>query len=226
MLLATGGPASAGCPPGIEGARHVLLVTSPDMNSLEASLRRFERSRTGAPWREIGTASPAVVGAAGLGWAGDAPAMPAGEPRKREGDKRTPAGFFPLGRPFGAAASPRPGYRQLAPGEDICVDDLASPRYGQIVSRREDPAAHGEDMGRIALYRRGFVIDTPVDAAKRSGSCIFLHVWRAPDKGTVGCVALPEPAVADLQRWVEPGDVIAILPRREAEAALACLAKP
>ena len=224
-LVLGAGPAGAECPPALEKATQVLLVTAPDMGSLQATLRRFERPRPGDAWREVAAASPAVVGATGLGWA-DPAGAPADEPQKHEGDKRTPAGFFPLGRPFGRAASTLPGYLKLEPGQQICVDAVSSPSYGRIVSRHEEPKAHGEDMGTISLYRRGFVIDTPVDAARRSGSCIFLHVWRAPTKGTVGCVALPEPAVAELQAWVRPGAAIAILPRRAAEPVLACLTRP
>lgn len=221
-----GGPAHAQCPPAIAAATQLMLVTTPDMGSLAATLRRFERPDPAQAWREAAPASPAVVGATGLGWPAGASDSHADEPRKHEGDKRTPAGFFPVGRPFGTAQSKLAGYMRLEPGRQICVDDLASPRYGQIVSRREEPKAHGEDMGTVSLYRRGFVIDTPVDAASRSGSCIFLHVWRAPTKGTVGCVALPEPAVAALQEWIRPGAVVGILPKPEADKTLACLAKP
>ena len=225
--LATYGPAEAQCPPELHAARHLLLVAADATASPRASFRRFERSAPGQPWRPVGGAAPAVVGATGLGW-------PPGAshdnilrlPRKTEGDKRTPAGFFSLGRPFGFAASPRPDYLRLVPGQAICVDDPASPLYGRIVSPSEHPGAHGEDMGRVSLYRRGFVIDYPVDAAERSGSCIFLHVWRAAGKGTVGCVALSEADVEAVQAWARPGDVIGILPQREAEAALACLKTP
>lgn len=55
------------------------------------------------------------------------------------------------------------------------------------------------------------------------GSCIFVHVWRGPGKGTVGCVGLPEAKVVELQASLQPGAAIAILPRDAARGFEACL---
>jgi L,D-peptidoglycan transpeptidase YkuD (ErfK/YbiS/YcfS/YnhG family) len=71
---------------------------------------------------------------------------------------------------------------------------------------------HVEQMGGFSLYRRGLVVDYPSDRLRKSGSCIFIHVWRSRFKGTAGCIALPEPRVAALQRFAEPGAVIAVAP--------------
>jgi L,D-peptidoglycan transpeptidase YkuD (ErfK/YbiS/YcfS/YnhG family) len=224
-VTVAGAAARAECPALLKDAHRVLVVATPDMRSVEASLRRFERAPDRS-WRQVGGAVPAVVGLTGLGWAAGEAAAPAGEPRKQEGDKRTPAGLFRLGRPFGRAPASFPGYLRLEPDRDICVDDPSSPHYGEIIPRTGDPTAHGEDMGRVSLYRRGFVIDTPILAARRGGSCIFLHVWRGPESGTVGCVATAEGAVATLQNWARPGDVVAILPKAQADEVLACLGAP
>jgi zinc D-Ala-D-Ala dipeptidase len=59
-------------------------------------------------------------------------------------------------------------------------------------------------MRSIDLYRLGVVVDynaTPPAAGR--GSCIFLHVWRGPHSSTAGCTAMPEPALAELVRWLE-----------------------
>ena len=49
-----------------------------------------------------GEAIPAVVGRNGLAWGrGVRTDLPAGEPQKREGDGRAPAGIFKLGPAFG-----------------------------------------------------------------------------------------------------------------------------
>ena len=57
-----------------------------------------------------------------------------GEPLKVEGDKRAPAGIYPIGRSFGILASSRPNYLQVTP-DTICVHDLSSPAYNTIASR-------------------------------------------------------------------------------------------
>lgn len=223
--------AAADCPASLAQATQLLVVASPGMSSVKATFRRFDRAAVGEAWKEQGAASPAVVGltglgVTGLGWPGGDGKAGIGGPRKREGDNRTPAGIFPLGRPFGFAASSAPGYMQLAPGTQVCIDDPASPLYGQIVSRAQAGKTHGEDMGRVDLYRRGFVVDVPVSAARRSGSCIFVHVWRAPTRGTAGCVGLPEVKVAELQASLRPGALIAVLPRAAADRLTACLREP
>jgi L,D-peptidoglycan transpeptidase YkuD (ErfK/YbiS/YcfS/YnhG family) len=51
------------------------------------------------------------------------------------------------------------------------------------------------------------------------GSCIFVHVWRFPDRGTDGCYATSLERVEDVIRSVEPGrGVLVALPRSELNA--------
>ena len=79
-------------------------------------------------------------------------------------------------------------------------------------------------MGAIGLYRRGFFIDYPTNAAERAGSCIFVHVWRSKNSGTSGCVALTQSDVEAIQNWVRPREaVIAILPHVEAKTLETCI---
>ena len=94
--------ATGACPAALGEATRLVLVVTPDMQSVSATLRRFERASPAAVWTAVGKGEPAVVGKAGLGWGWTFAAYARdGEPAKREGDKRAPAGFYPLGRPFG-----------------------------------------------------------------------------------------------------------------------------
>lgn len=193
-----------------------MLVITPTMNSARATLQTFERAAPDRPWQPRSDPQTAVVGKAGLGWGltfRDAAAP--GEPLKKEGDKRSPAGIFALGPAFGFGASDLPGYVQIKKGVQICVDDPGSPYYSEIVTRAEaGKGVSGENMGAIPLYRHGLVVDYPTSAKAKSGSCIFVHIWRGPGQGTAGCVAAPETAVEDLQDWAgHGGAVIAILPK-------------
>src|SRR5262245_47670404 len=81
------------CPEPLATARGLVLVTVPTMTSSTATMRVFERPRVEAPWQLVHPAEPAVVGHRGTGWgAGFRDFAREGEPIKREGDLRTPAG--------------------------------------------------------------------------------------------------------------------------------------
>lgn len=213
------------CPATLEGAQKLVVVTTTNMDTARASVQKFERLGSGGPWRPVGKAEPAVVGSAGLAWGYPFRTFAApGEPIKVEGDKRTPAGIYRIGQSFGFAAAPLPHYLLLRTGETICVDDPASPAYNTIVPRSTiDSGISGEDMREIDLYRRGLVIDYPTDREHRAGSCIFIHVWRAPAYGTAGCVALPESSIAELQSFAQDGAVISILPASSPGQLQSCL---
>lgn len=214
------------CPPELARATRLVVVTTASMDDLHATLETFERAAPEAPWRRVSAAEPAVVGAAGLGWGGAHARLGSpGDPIKQEGDKRAPAGVFVLGATFGSDASARPGHVQLAPQMHVCVDDVASPHYGRIVTRAEAGAGtSGEEMWRIPVYQRGIIVDYPANAATRSGSCIFVHIWTSPDDGTSGCVAAPEATVARLQDWTSARPAaIAILPASARRRLASCL---
>ena len=217
----------AACPAALATASQLLLVSATSLNAQSARLRLFERASSDAEWLARGRPSNAVIGRNGLAWARSESDRPDGRARvKVEGDGKTPAGVFRLGAAFGFAASDVEGYVRLVPGRHLCVDDPASPSYNTVVSETPRPAGlKGEEMGKIGLYRRGFFVDYPTNAAQRAGSCIFVHVWRSPTSGTSGCVALPLPTVEELHRWVRPKQaLIAILPGPEAEELVRCLA--
>jgi D-alanyl-D-alanine dipeptidase len=204
---------SATCPQILQNATRLIFVTAPTMNAVAAEVRLFERDKPELTWRLAQAAEPAVLGLKGMGWGeGFEGLAQSGEPIKSEGDDRTPAGIFPAGRPFGFESSGHPGYLEIRP-DTVCVDDPSSAAYSTIASRASvGSKTHVEQMGGFSLYRRGLVVEYPSDRLRRSGSCIFIHVWRSRFKGTAGCIALPEPRVAALQNFAESGAVIAVAP--------------
>jgi hypothetical protein len=150
----------------------------------------------------VGEPIPIVVGSKGMGWgiglidAGQPGVRFEPEPIKIEGDGKSPAGVFALGTAFGYAAQPPPGlklpYLVLAPSIE-CVDDASSKNYNRIVDRSTvapdwNSSEHMRDVGES--YRWGVVIDhnatVPGRTAPRpgGGSCVFLHIWHSPDRGT------------------------------------------
>ena len=201
------------CPTLMQTAERLLLVTVPSVTASAASLRLYER-RADAGWAPVGAAQPVNVGTRGVAWGPTFRALAGdGEPVKVEGDKRSPAGFYAVGRPFGFAPSPLANYLRLR-ASHVCVEDPASPAYNAITSEKSLGRAAGtENMGRMPRYRRGLVIDYPTDAAARAGSCIFIHIWKGPGRSTEGCVTLPEQRVAALQKFANGHPtVLALLP--------------
>jgi len=203
IVAGTSMAAHAKCPSALDSALRLIVVTTPDMNSPRATLETFERAGPQSLWRPTGGLRDAVVGLKGLAWGTRFThlAQP-GEPIKQEGDRRSPAGIYAIGAPFGRDPSDEPGYMQLAVDQHMCVEDATSPLYGQIVAKSAIPQSLKVDqMAAEPLYRTGIVVDYPPDRAARAGSCIFVHVWRKPGKGTAGCVAMEEVNVTALRGW-------------------------
>jgi L,D-peptidoglycan transpeptidase YkuD (ErfK/YbiS/YcfS/YnhG family) len=206
---------SQSCPAPLDHSRRLVLVTAKAMNDATAEMRLYERASASEPWRAASEPEPAMLGRAGMGWSHFFRRYAhAGEPLKVEGDRRAPAGIYPIGRSFGILPSSRPDYLRVTQ-DTVCVNEPSSPHYNAITSRKLiAPNTSVENMSRaLPMYRRGLVVGYPTDGKARAGSCIFIHVWRSPTSGTAGCVSLPEPRVEALQDFAATGAVVAILPQ-------------
>lgn len=215
---------SSSCPLKIDFATRLVSVVTPTMASPVAELRIYGREFPTEEWMPIGEAAAATVGRKGLGWSFEqSDHGRAGEPRKTEGDARSPAGLFPVGVPFGTDGRGLDSYMPLRPGL-VCIDDPESARYGQVYQTSEDSILPShEKMWETALYRQGLVVEAPVSQEARSGSCIFLHVWRDPGQPTSGCVAADGAVVRSLQEELNGHRAaIAILPRDAAARYAGC----
>jgi L,D-peptidoglycan transpeptidase YkuD (ErfK/YbiS/YcfS/YnhG family) len=228
LLAALLSPAAAlaqSCPASLSDAKRLVLVTTESMDATPATAQLFERASVGDRWRALGPPEPALVGRAGMAWAPMFRHLArAGEPIKAEGDKRAPAGVYPIGQSFGTVPSARVGHLPVT-DDTVCVDDLESPAYNTITLRSViGPSVHAENMSKaLPMYRRGLLVDYPTDAAAKAGSCIFIHVWRSPTRGTGGCVSMPEERILALQEFAEAGTVLAILPRHALSRLRGCL---
>jgi D-alanyl-D-alanine dipeptidase len=218
-------------PPLLQSARQLILVVTPDWNAVQGSLRRFERPGPAEPWRPVGAPGAIVVGKNGT--ARDplmTPAIPG--PTKQEGDGRSPAGVFSLGRAFGFASPPDAAWLKLPYVPVVegveCVDDPASTVYNQIVDRRtvRNPDwTSAEKMREVGeAYRWGVVVNYNTPAVSRRGSCIFLHIGGEGGRGTAGCTAMAPEFLRDVMAWLDPAlsPVLVQLP----EAARSALKGP
>jgi L,D-peptidoglycan transpeptidase YkuD (ErfK/YbiS/YcfS/YnhG family) len=159
-----------------------VVVTAKTMSEMSAEMRLYERASVSEPWRAASEPEPAMLGRAGMGWSHFFRRYAkAGEPLKAEGDRRAPAGIYPIGPSFGILPSPRPGYLHVTE-DTVCVNEPSSRHYNAITSRKLiQPNTSVENMSRaLPMYRRGLVVGYPTDGKARAGSCIFIHVWRSP----------------------------------------------
>lgn len=202
--------------------RQLVLVTTPTWSATTGRLMRYERA-DGA-WRPVGAPATVNVGRSGLGWGRGLHASTTArrdEPTKREGDGRAPAGAFRLTGAFGYADEAATGLPyHTSTASSVCVDDPASPFYNRVFDAEATGRAADwtsrETMRRADdLYRLGVTVAHNGPTADASwapvagdaptpggGSCIFLHIERAPGVPTAGCTSMPAPTLASALAWL------------------------
>jgi D-alanyl-D-alanine dipeptidase len=219
------------------GGKKLIVVITPDWDSVQGTLTRYELKPkvvddrlqgmvTRWEWEKISEPIPVVVGRSGLAWdpelARQYPDLYPG-PVKHEGDGRSPAGGFQLKRGTFGFASSLPGSRMYIPLTSAieCVDDPASHYYAQIVDRTQVDQVDwnsSEKMRSVPGYRWGVVVNYNMDNPVRGdGSCIFLHQWSGPASGTAGCTAMAANDIETIVGWVDGKEraVLVQLPKTE-----------
>jgi L,D-peptidoglycan transpeptidase YkuD (ErfK/YbiS/YcfS/YnhG family) len=172
----------------------LVVVSVPSADATSGTLQRYERITAAAPWTAVGRPVPISVGAAGV------------SKDKREGDRRSPAGLFPLGPVFGTAkkADPRVAHIRAREG-GVCVDDSKSAAYGLITGVDAFPkGATWSSAERLTMYREAVVVGYNRPPQRGAGSCIFLHAWSYPGEPTLGCTAMSAGDLALLTGWMQP----------------------
>ena len=170
------------------------LIVHPDPQTIyRANITAWEK--TGDGWKQIFNAMLAVIGRNGI--------APLNE--KREGDGRTPSGIYRLSTAFGYEnhIDTKLSYRQVTEN-DHWVDDSESKQYNQWITGTPNAKSFENLKRDDDLYKYAVVIEYNTSPIKPGdGSAIFLHVWRAQDKPTAGCVATDETNVKRLLSWLD-----------------------
>jgi len=195
----------------LEQSKQLVVVFTPNWQSVNGKLQLYQRARPASAWVAIGNPLPVVVGRKGLGWGVELAKNKWPGPVKKEGDERSPVGVFGLGPVFGYESYPstpiKLDYFPLTE-TSVCVDDEKSHYYNQVLdsSKIQKPDwSSGEQMRQVPLYNWGSVIQYNSEAAvSGAGSCIFLHIWRGIDRGTAGCVAMDETQLVKLLATLDP----------------------
>ena len=215
LLLACSWPLASGPARTRESDRSTqcVIVLTDNWESTAGVLQSFQRGSPAGRWRRQGSEVPVAVGRKGLGAGrGLARIDFAGAPAKKEGDNKAPAGVFRLSSAFGYAPARSAGWIKLpylALSRNIeGIDDPNSRYYNTLVDKSkvaEIDWHSSEQMRREDIrYKWGVVVDHNPAAVPGAGSCIFLHVWKAPFVTTTGCTAMPERDLVRLLGWLDP----------------------
>lgn len=191
----------------------MILVTTPDWNTINGRLEFYERKKAKGKWRKIGDDVPIVVGRTGLAWGDglqDNAKNSQTDPVKREGDGKSPAGIFKLTSTFGVAEKTdflRMPYTHLVESTE-CVDDVKSAKYNTIVDRFKvgfvDWNSSEKMLSVGEQYAWGIFVAHNSNPVKRGGgSCIFLHIWKDANTGTSGCTAMPRENLETILRRLD-----------------------
>lgn len=129
---------------------------------------------------------------------------------RREGDRTTPGGLYPLGMFFGIADDPgglQKSYYKVT-GDDYWDGDVNSATYNQLVKGSEQPADWSASSSEHLIdyqeqYQYVIQIEFNTDpVVKGRGSAIFLHCTRSGGTVTAGCVAIPEADLLQAMRML------------------------
>lgn len=206
------GPEPSPASPIEAGSRQLLLVRAASWTAATATLVRYERTEGGA-WSPIGTAIPVDIGRNGMAWGRGLQGTTEPGPVKKEGDGKSPAGVYRLGSAFGAAPSLPAGARDFpylrALRTTYCVEDPRSVHYNQIIDATRVSSSSWEQWSQMAradgLFDWGVVVQQNApEIQKGAGSCVFLHVWRGPNRPTAGCTAMARDHIQEMLRWLDP----------------------
>jgi len=204
LLWSLGLPVMAQVP---QDSTQALIVVTPSWEATQGQLYRFVRANRS--WTVVGVPRPVVLGRTGLAWGRGLHSVPEdGQPRKKEGDGRAPAGIFSLGRAYGYGTQALGSWPyQQSQALDRCVDDSSSTFYNQILPEQAPVGwTSAEEMRRRDdLYRLLVVVNhNTAQPTPQGGSCIFLHVWRSSTSPTVGCTAMAEANLQEVVAWLDP----------------------
>ena len=179
----------------LDSINQLLVVFNEIPETSSAVLVAMEKRNK--EWRVVSAPIPAGIGRKGF----------ATPNAKREGDQKTPAGFFRLGQLFcyDKVVNTRMPFIQTTP-EDKWIDDTNSIDYNRHV-RGETQAKSYEKMKiRSDEYKYCMVIEYNTHpVVKDMGSAIFLHLSEGEKPNpSAGCVVVTQGDMEWLLNWMNP----------------------
>lgn len=212
-----------------EDCGQLIVAIAKNWESDRARMWCFNRTDKG--WT-LAFAEPTdvLLGRTGLAWGRGALPIPESlsGATKKEGDRKTPAGVFAIGKMFGYPDKLPDGskftYRQVSRW-DAWVDDPKNPFYNQHYVARPGKEPDWFQSQRMRLgdpaYKYKIEIrhnsDPPTPGC---GSAIFFHIRRGPDRPTAGCTTMAEGDLTRMMAWLREKENphYVILPKAEYDA--------
>ena len=180
----------------IVGDEETLLVNAKQVYN--ATLYSFEKDASGA-WKPV--FSPFVVHLGVHGFVSPE--------EKIEGDLKTPTGYYSLPFAFGKKADLNTRFKFVEIGNrHVWVSDTTSSEYNKMVV--DEDGKYLNNKANELLFRNDHLYDyvivvdyntDPVVVGKGSG--IFIHIKRAENRGTAGCVAVSREEMVNLIEWLD-----------------------
>ncbi len=203
----------------LSDSEQLIIVLAKDGDTTQGQMQRFARTTVKSAWNTVGKPIPIVIGKQGMAWDFHFKNNSDYLPIKTEGDNRTPIGVYALGPlfDFDEKIKYKKNYFPLT-NASICVDDVKSNYYNQLIDGnkvKQKDWHSGEKMRQVPQYKLGAIIQYNAEpTTKGAGSCIFMHIWKSPEIGTAGCIAMAEVNLKETLTWLDPKKkpLIAIFP--------------
>jgi L,D-peptidoglycan transpeptidase YkuD (ErfK/YbiS/YcfS/YnhG family) len=141
-----------------------------------------------------------VLGPSWVGAIGENGLASMGE--KKEGDMKTPVGLYALGQAFGSQPlALKMDYKYIT-SEDKFIDDPNHKDYNTWVNGKTDAKSYESMLEKF--YKMGVVVNYNMNPIiPGAGSAIFMHLRKAPNVSTAGCVSMDEPHLLALLKWLD-----------------------
>ncbi|MFV0821746.1 L,D-transpeptidase family protein [Legionella micdadei] len=178
----------------------VIVVSS--LSGYKAKIMACQRQ--GKRWQRIRPPFNAVIGKSGIARIG----------KKKEGDLKTPAGLYRLGEAFGSQPlALKMDYKYITK-DDKFIDDVNSKDYNQWINGKTKAKSYEPML--VKSYKMGVIVNYNTDpVVPGAGSAIFMHLWTSANSPTAGCIAMDEPHLLAILRWLDKNQHPYILIRKD-----------
>ena len=179
----------------LDSIQQLLVVFSEKPENNSATLVAMEKK--GKQWHVISAPITAGIGRKGF----------AAPNAKREGDQKSPTGFFRMGQLFcyEKEVDTRMPFIHTTP-EDKWIDDPESPDYNRYIRGTTSAKSYEKLLLNGNDYRYCMVIEYNTHpVVKGNGSAIFLHLSEGKVlNSSSGCIVLLQADMEQLLRWMRP----------------------